>query len=73
MLEKLNQKLGKKSFPAKKYFGNKDKKFVAERKKQLEYFLNEISEERSVEFLKFVKQIKEADFNKEVGKKFELD
>jgi len=29
MLEKLNEKLGKKSFPPKKLFGNKDKKFVA--------------------------------------------
>jgi hypothetical protein len=46
---------------------------VAERKKQLEYFLNEISAERSAEFLRFVKQIKEADFNKDLNRKFLLD
>lgn len=43
MLEKLNEKLGKSSFPPKKFFGNKDKKFVAERKTLLEFYLNEIS------------------------------
>jgi hypothetical protein len=35
MLEKLNSKLGKSSFPPKKLFGNKDIKFVDKRRKQL--------------------------------------
>jgi hypothetical protein len=28
MLEKLNEKFNKQSFPGKKFFGNKDKKFI---------------------------------------------
>lgn len=35
MLQRLNEKVGSKHFPPKKYFGNKDKKFVEQRKKQL--------------------------------------
>lgn len=35
MLEKLNEKLQKSSFPPKKIFGNKDPKFITERKKLL--------------------------------------
>ena len=58
MLEKLNEKLRNKSFPPKKFFGNKDIKFVEDRKKQLEYFLNQISVDRSIDFLKFAKQVK---------------
>jgi len=40
MLEKLNEKIQKASFPGKKLFGNKDPKFIKTRSKQLEVFLN---------------------------------
>ena len=73
MLEVLNEKLGGPDFPGKKFFGNKDPSFVAKRKVELERYLNKVARARKPEFLKFVKQIKDSDFNLSLNKSFSIE
>ena len=73
MLEALDRKLGGLDFPSKKIFGNKNPSFVEKRKKELESYLNRVARGGKKEFLKFVKQIKDCEYNLSLDKKFHLE
>ena len=68
LLEALDEKLGGKGFPEKKFFGNKKPSFVERRRKELSEYLNRVANSGKPEFLGFVKQIKDTDFNRSLGK-----
>ena len=73
MLEVLNEKLGGREFPGKKFFGNKNSSFVEKRKVELQHYLNKMARGKKPEFLKFVKQIKDSDFNLSLNKSFSIE
>ena len=73
LLEALDEKLGGMGFPEKKFFGNKKPSFLERRKKELSEYLNRVASSGKPEFLRFVKQIKDIDFNRSLGKNFSLD
>jgi hypothetical protein len=62
----LDRKLGGQDFPGKKMFGSKNPEFVEKRRVQLQEYLNKVGKSKSSEFLKFVKQIKDSQFNKDL-------
>lgn len=71
-LKALNDKIGGKGFPVKKYFGNKNKDFIEKRKKELEVYLNGLCAGKSREFYNFVLQIKTLSFEADKKKHFRL-
>ena len=73
MLEVLDRKLGGMDFPGKKFFGNKDPSFLKKRQVDLENYLNRISRSGKPEFYKFIKQIKDSEFNLSLKEKFFLE
>lgn len=58
--------------PKKKWFGNKSVDFVEKRKMELEKYLNKIACCNKPEFYKFVKQIKDGEFNQGFKEKFSI-
>lgn len=71
-LERLDERLGGMGLPKKKWFGNKSVGFVEKRKMELEKYLNKIASCNKAEFYKFVKQIKDGDFNQGFKLKFSI-
>lgn len=71
-LQNLSIKLGNKGFPPKKLFGNKDPKFIEQRKQELQNYLNAKALEKSPEFLEFVRQIQHAAFVADSKTEFKL-
>jgi len=73
MLEVLDAKLGEMGLPSKKLFGNKNPSFIEKRKVELEVYLNRVARSGKAEFYKFVKQIKDHEFNVSLKEKFSIE
>ena len=73
LLEALDEKLGGMGFPEKKFFGNKKPSFVERRRKELSEYLSRVANSGKPEFLRFIYQIKDSDFNSSLSKTFSLD
>jgi hypothetical protein len=73
MLEALDAKVGGMGLPGKKLFGNKNPAFLEKRKVELEAYLNRLARCPKPEFLKFVKQIKDNEFNVSLKQKFSIE
>lgn len=73
MLEGLDEKLGGLGLPAKKWFGNKNPAFVEKRKEELVSYLNKAARCRKIPFYKFVKQIKDTDYNASLNEAFSIE
>lgn len=73
MLEVLDAKLGGMGLPGKKIFGNKSASFVEKRKIDLEGYLNRVARCSNAEFLNFIKQIKDNDFNVSLKERFSIE
>lgn len=71
-LERLDERLGEMGLPEKKWFGNKSVEFVEKRKTELEKYLNKIACCNKPEFYKFIKQIKDGEFNHGFKEKFSI-
>ena len=67
MLEVLDRKVGEMALPGKK---NPD--FVEKRKVDLENYLNRVARCGKAEFFKFVKQIKNNEFNASLNQRFSI-
>lgn len=73
MLWKLSEKVGNlELFPPKKIFGNKNELFIKERMQLLTKYLNYCGRSPNKEFMKFLKQIKDRNFDQEMEKSFKL-
>ena len=73
MLYVLDAKLGGMGLPGKKIFGNKSPSFVEKRKSDLQVYLNRVARSRKPELYKFVKQIKDNEFNISLTEKFSIE
>ena len=73
LLEVLDGKLGGLGFPAKKFFGNRNISFVEKRKVELEHYLNRAAGSGKTELYRFIKQVKDCDFNRSLSKSFSLE
>ena len=73
MLEVLDSKVGGMGLPGKRIFGNKSPSFIEKRKFELEACLNRLARSQKPEFLKFVKQIKDNEFNVSLKQKFSIE
>jgi hypothetical protein len=71
-LERLDERLGGMGLPKKRWFGNTSVEFVEKRKIELEKYLNKIACCSKAEVYKFVKQIKDGDFNHGFKLKFSI-
>jgi hypothetical protein len=69
----LDAKLGGMGLPGKKIFGNKSPSFVEKRKSDLQVYLNRVARSRKPELYKFVKQIKDNEFNISLTEKFSIE
>ena len=72
MLEVLDRKVGEMALPGKKIFGNRNPDFVEKRKVDLENYLNRVARCGKAEFFKFVKQIKNNEFNASLNQRFSI-
>lgn len=72
MLESLDVKMGEMGLPGKKVFGNKNPSFIEKRKAELEAYLNRVASSGNDEFYKFVRQIKDNEFNLCLTEKFSI-